>query len=99
MATKSANVTARVEPEVKLEAEEIISELGLSVSAVINSLYKQIILRKGIPYTLTIPTAPKAVDEMSKAEFDAMMETGLSQAKRGESFPMDDVFNDLLKGI
>lgn len=99
MAIKSANVTARVEPEVKLEAEEIISELGLSVSAVINSLYKQIILRKGIPYTLTIPSTPKAVDEMSKTEFDAMMETGISQAKRGESLPMEDVFDDLLKGI
>ncbi len=44
MAVKSANVTARGEPEVKSEAEEIISELGLSVSTVINSLYKQIIL-------------------------------------------------------
>lgn len=99
MATKSANVTARVEPEVKFEAEQIISELGLSVSAVINSLYKQIILRKGIPYSLTIPAAQKSVDEMSKVEFDVMMETGLSQAKSGESLPLEKVFDDLLEGI
>ena len=99
MATKSANVTARVEPEVKFEAEQIISELGLSVSAVINSLYKQIILRRGIPYSLTIPAAQKSVDEMSKVEFDVMMETGLSQAKSGESLPMEKVFDDLLEGI
>ncbi len=99
MAVKSANVTARVEPEVKAEAEAIIDQLGLSVSAVINSLYKQIILRKGIPYTLTIPGAPKARDEMTEAEFDAMMETGLAQAKNGDSIPAEEAFNQLLSDI
>ncbi len=99
MAVKSANVTARVEPEVKTEAEAIIAELGLSVSAVINSLYKQIILKNGIPYTLTIPSAPKARDEMTKAEFDAMMETGLNQVKNGESIPAEEAFDQLLRGI
>ena len=99
MAVKSANVTARVEPEVKAEAEAIIDQLGLSVSAVINSLYKQIILRNGLPYTLTVPSAPKARDEMTRAEFDAMMETGLTQAKNGESIPAEEAFNQLLRGI
>ena len=99
MAVKSANVTARVEPEVKAEAEAIIDQLGLSVSAVINSLYRQIILRNGIPYTLTIPNAPKARDEMTRAEFDTMMETGLAQAKDGDSIPADEAFRQLLRGI
>ena len=99
MAVKSANVSARVEPEVKAEAETIIDQLGLSVSAVINSLYKQIILNRGIPYSLTIPGAPRARDEMSQAEFDAMMETGLIQAKNGESIPADEAFDTLLKGL
>lgn len=99
MAVKSANVSARVELEVKAEAETIIDQLGLSVSAVINSLYKQIILNRGIPYSLTIPSAPRARDEMSRAEFDAMMETGLTQAKNGESIPADEAFDTLLKGL
>ncbi|MCD7763090.1 MAG: type II toxin-antitoxin system RelB/DinJ family antitoxin [Lachnospiraceae bacterium] len=99
MAVKSANVTARVEPEVKSEAEAIISELGLSVSTVINSLYKQIILRRGIPYTLTLSVEPKPVSEMSKAEYDLMMKTGLEQAKNGESLDADEVFDELLREI
>ncbi len=99
MAVKSANVMARVEPEVKAEAENIISELGLSVSTVINSLYKQIIIKKGIPYSLTLSATPKAYDEMSKAEFDAMMDMGLSQAKNGKSIPADEVFDELLRRI
>lgn len=32
MATKSANILARVEPEVKEQAEEILSKLGIPVS-------------------------------------------------------------------
>ena len=56
-------------------------------------------MRKGIPDSLTIPAAQKSVDEMSKVEFDVMMETGLSQAKSGESLPMEKVFDDLLEGI
>lgn len=99
MATKSATVTARVEPEVKYEAEQIISELGLSVSSVINSLYKQIIIKKGIPYPLTLNAIPNSVAEMSKSEFDAMLKNGLDQAKNGESMPIEEAFDDLLKGI
>ncbi|MCD7804424.1 MAG: type II toxin-antitoxin system RelB/DinJ family antitoxin [Oscillospiraceae bacterium] len=96
MAVRTANVVARVEPEVKNEAESIISELGLSVSAVINSLYKQIIIHQGIPYSLTLSSAPKAIDEMSRKEFDTMMETSLNQAKNGESIPAEEVFAKIL---
>ncbi len=48
MATKTANVLARVEPEVKEEAESILNQLGIPASVVINMLYKQIIMTKGI---------------------------------------------------
>ena len=49
MATKSANLYARIEPEVKEQAENILSALGLSASSADNMFYKQIILRSGIP--------------------------------------------------
>lgn len=41
---KSSNVMARVEPEIKEQAESILSQLGLPVSVLINSLYRQIIM-------------------------------------------------------
>lgn len=44
MASKTANVMARVEPQVKEQAEEIMDMLGIPVSVVINTLYKQIIM-------------------------------------------------------
>ena len=47
---KTANLYARIEPDVKEEAEQILSSLGISVSNAINMFYKQIILQKGIPF-------------------------------------------------
>ena len=40
---KDSTVSARVENNVKIEAEEILQKLGVPVSVVINSLYRQII--------------------------------------------------------
>lgn len=58
MATKTANVTARVQPEIKQQAEEVLEKLGIPVSVLIDSLYRQIIMTNGIPYSFNIPAMP-----------------------------------------
>lgn len=99
MATKSANVLARVEPEIKEQAESIMSKLGLPASVVINALYKQIIMTKSIPFSLSLPQEPATRDSMSIAEFNLLMEKGLSQAKSDNSRPVSDVFTDLRREL
>ena len=99
MATKTANVLARVEPEVKQQAEEIMQELGIPVSVVINMLYKQIIMKKGIPFSLSLSGAPATLDEMDTATFNSIMEKGLAQAKNGESLDAEKVFSSIHKEI
>lgn len=99
MATKSANVLARVEPEIKEQAESIMSKLGLPASVVINALYKQIIMTKSIPFSLSLPQEPTTRDSMSIAEFNLLMEKGLSQAKSDNSRPVSDVFTDLRREL
>lgn len=95
MATKSANVLARVEPETKKQAEEILSRLGIPASVVINALYKQIIMTGSIPFHLSLPKEPMSLDSMTTAELNSIMETGLSQAKADQSRPASEVFADL----
>ncbi len=95
MATKSANVLARVEPETKKQAEEILSKLGIPASVVINALYKQIIMTGSIPFHLSLPKEPISLDSMTTAEFNSIMETGLSQAKADQSRPASEVFANL----
>ena len=48
MAAKSANLYARIEPDVKEKAENILSTLGIPASSAINMFYKQIILQRGL---------------------------------------------------
>ena len=96
---KTANVLARVEPDVKEEAESILNELGVPASVVINMLYKQIIMTKGIPFSLTLHKAPVALDEMTKEGFDAMMGKGLEQAKANEGRIAEDVLADVRNSI
>lgn len=95
MAAKTANVMARVEPNVKEQAEEIMDMLGIPVSVVINTLYKQIIMTRSIPFSLSVPTAPAARDELDDASFHAIMERGLKEAKADQSRLASDVFADL----
>ena len=56
MAAKTANVTARVQPEIKQKAEAILDQLGIPVSVLIDSLYRQIIMTNSIPYSFRIST-------------------------------------------
>jgi len=52
---KNATVQARIQSDTKIAAEAIIRQLGLNSTQVINALYAQIIMRKGIPFELSIP--------------------------------------------
>lgn len=56
MAAKSANLYARIEPDVKEQAEGILATLGIPASNAINMFYKQIILNRGLPFEVKIPT-------------------------------------------
>lgn len=99
MAVKSANVMARVEPGLKAEAEDIMAQLGLSASTVINTLYRQIVLCRGIPYSLTIPRTIPTRDSMTKEEFDEMMSIGLAQAKAGQGMDVDEAFKKIRESL
>ena len=99
MPAKSANIMARVEPDIKEQAESILEQLGLSASGVINLLYRQIILRNGLPFAVTLPSVPSTLDTMDQEEFNAMLSKSLEQADAGEGLPLHDAFQALRKGL
>ena len=61
--------------------------------------YRQIILNKGIPFSLTIPKSLPAQDDMGEKTFNALMAKSYDQAVRGDSYPIDDVFEELERGL
>ena len=98
MATKSANVTARVQPEIKRQAEAVLDRIGLPVSVLIDTLYRQIIMTGGVPYPLTVPKLPTR-DSLTDEQFNAMMEKGCQQAKSGEGLSVNEAFAKIREDI
>ena len=98
MATKTANVTARVQPEIKQKAEEILDRLGVPVYVLIDSLYRQIIMTNSIPYSFSIPTLPTR-DSITAEQFDAMMSEGLKQAKAEQGMNLEDAFSKIRENL
>lgn len=93
MATKTANLYARIEPDVKEEAEKILDSLGVPASNAINMFYKQIILHRGLPFDVALPETKKPVglEAMSREQFDEMISEGFEAIQRGETENYDDV--------
>jgi DNA-damage-inducible protein J len=52
---KTATIRARIEPNLKKEAEKLFSKLGLSTTQAITLFYRQVQLRKGLPFDVVIP--------------------------------------------
>ncbi len=98
MAAKSANLYARIEPEVKEQAENILSALGIPASNAINMFYKQIILNRGLPFEVKLPEArPVDVSELSEAELNAELEKGYADMTAGRTKPARQAFADIRK--
>jgi DNA-damage-inducible protein J len=54
---KSDTIRARVEPKLKEDAERVLAALGMNASDAIRLFYKQVVLRKGLPFDVAIPNA------------------------------------------
>ena len=94
MAAKSANLYARIEPDVKEQAESILSTLGIPASNAINMFYKQIILQRGLPFEVKIPSArPVDISALSEAEFHGELEKGYADVQAGRTKSAREVFD------
>lgn len=95
MANTSA-VYARIDTNLKENAESILSQLGISPSSAIQMLYSQIVLTKGLPLDLHLPrTKPTAIGGMSRAELDVELTKGIESLKSGKTYTTDEVDAEL----
>jgi len=54
--SKTATVRARIEPDLKKRVDSLFRRLGLSPSEAITLFYRQVEIRKGLPFDVVIPT-------------------------------------------
>lgn len=92
---KDSTVSARVENEVKEAAEAILDRLGIPVSVVINSLYRQIIFNNGIPFSMTVPKEPATMDSLTENELNQKLYHSYLQSVIGEGKPIKKVLDNI----
>ncbi len=91
MATTSA-VYARIDNNLKENAEGILSQLGITPSSAIQMLYSQIVLKKGMPFELRLPTAqPLDISTMTKEQLNQELQKGVDSVRAGYSYSSDEV--------
>ena len=81
---KTTTVQSRIDPELKQNAEAILKQLGLTSSQAINAFYAQIVLVKGLPFDVKLP---------SHETMAALNELNQGKGQRYNSF--DNLIDDI----
>ncbi len=55
--SKTAVITARIEPGLKESVEQVFTQLGLSTTQAITLFLRQVELQQGLPFNLKVPNA------------------------------------------
>ncbi len=93
---KSANLYARIEPDLKEQAETILSALGISASNAITMFYRQVVLQRGLPFDVRLPAAqPLDVSTLTEEQLSAELEKGYADITAGRTRSAKSVFEDI----
>ena len=96
--SKTANLYVRIEPELKEQAEKILSALGIPASNAINMFYKQIILQRGLPFDLKLPAESVLnFNQLTEQEIDLELQKGIDDVNSGNTKPVKQAFTDIRK--
>ena len=90
MANTSA-VYARIDDNLKENAENILAQLGITPSSAIQTLYRQIFLQRGLPFDLHLPPErPVAIGGMSHDELNRELQKGLDSMQSGKMYSVEE---------
>ena len=93
---RTSNVFARVEPEIKDQAEEILDQLGIPMSNAIGMFLRQVIIHNGIPFEMKLPVKkPLVMSELSKDDFDKEISKGINDIESGNVYSEEEVLEDI----
>ncbi len=91
---KSATLNLRVNPTLKLDAETILTRLGIPMSTAVDMFLNQVVLVGGIPFPVTVPKPPADIDisQMTQAQYHEKLQQGYDDYKAGRTQNAADVF-------
>ena len=82
---KNATLNLRVNPEVKQNAEAVLTQLGISMSTAVDIYLRQISMVGGIPFPVTVKHAPDSINAemMTADQIREKIQRGLDDADAG----------------
>ena len=96
--TKTANLYARIEPELKAKAESILGGLGVPVSNAINMFYRQIVIHRGLPFAVQFPACPLTnAATLTDEQLDAEISKGFDDIELGRKRPLEQAVAELTR--
>lgn len=98
---KSATLNLRVNPTLKKDAESVLGRLGVPMSIAVDMFLNQIVLTGGIPFAVTLPSAPESIDttKMSTDEIHDKIQKGYASYKAGRTQNVAKAFEKLERVI
>jgi len=89
---RTSNIYARIEPELKKQAEAVLGQLGIPMSNAIGLFLRQVVLQQGIPFEMKIPQRkPLALGSLSEDELNAEIEKGFADLAAGRVVSAENV--------
>ena len=86
MAVKEAVVRARVDKKLKHDSETILRRLGISQTGAIRMFFSPVVLRKGLPFAVSLPSEDNDDLLLPRAKRQAAIDAiDASRARRGLS--------------
>ena len=84
---KTMTLNLRVNPTIKKQAEDVLKQLGIPMATAVDMYLRQIILTGGIPFSLSLPKAPPALnmDTMTDEQLHAACQAGLEDIQKGDT--------------
>ena len=93
---KTTNLYVRVEPEVKESAESILSQLGIPMSNAVGMFLKQVVLHRGLPFSVTLPAErPIDVSLLTEEELSSELKKGFDDYEGGRTAPAKAAFDSI----
>lgn len=85
-------VYARIDTKLKENAEEILSQLGITPSSAIQMLYSQIVMTRGLPFQPRLSDRrPTAIGGMTREQLDAELQKGWDSLKNERTYTADEI--------
>lgn len=91
MTSSSVNVTVRMDPKVKAQADELYASLGMDMSTAVNMFVRQCLRERQLPFQPSL-NVPNQATIQAIEESDEMIRTG-----NFKSYSLDEALQELDK--